>query len=155
MDNLEYRSGVGIMLLNKDNLVFAACRNDMKEEAWQMPQGGLEAKETPEVGALRELEEETGIPPRMVAIISHTKEWLTYDFPADLQASFFKNKYRGQRQLWFLARYLGRDEDININTDKPEFRAWKWVEPKQLPDLIVAFKKPLYEKILSEFSASL
>ncbi|MFT9099226.1 MAG: RNA pyrophosphohydrolase [Zymomonas mobilis subsp. pomaceae] len=155
MDKLEYRSGTGIMLLNKDNLVFVAARNDMKEDAWQMPQGGLEANESPEVGVLRELEEETHIPARMVAIISRSKEWLSYDFPKDVQAGFFKSKYVGQRQIWFLARYLGRDEDININTEKPEFRAWKWIEPKQLPDVIVDFKKPLYEKLLSEFSTKI
>jgi len=150
MEGLPYRSGVGIMLLNKYNLVFVAQRIDFKEDAWQMPQGGIDPGENPRQAALRELKEEAGTD--MVEIVAESKEWLEYDLPSDLISKIWKGRFRGQRQRWFVMRFLGEDRDINIHTDEPEFDAWKWADPIDLPDLIVPFKKGLYEKVLEEFS---
>jgi putative (di)nucleoside polyphosphate hydrolase len=140
------------MLLNADDKVFVAQRIDSTLEAWQMPQGGLDQGEAAEAGALRELEEETGIPPRLVEIVARAKAELLYDLPPDLVGKLWKGKYRGQRQTWFLARFLGEDADVDIATPHPEFRAWKWAEPKDLPDMIVPFKRTLYEDVLREFA---
>jgi putative (di)nucleoside polyphosphate hydrolase len=139
------------MLLNREGKVFVAQRLDSTLEAWQMPQGGLDAGEDPEQGALRELEEETGIPAGKVEIIARCPEPLTYDLPDDLVGKLWKGKWRGQVQHWFLARFLGTDEDIDIETEKPEFRAWKWADPDELPAMIVPFKKKLYEEVLAAF----
>ena len=117
-----------------------------------MPQGGLDAGETPLQGALRELEEETGIRPDLIEILAQAKEELTYDLPEDLIGKVWKENWRGQRQAWFLARFLGRDDDVNLQTAEPEFRAWKWADPAELPALIVPFKKKLYEDVLKAFS---
>lgn len=152
MSTLPYRPAAGIMLLNAENRVFVAQRLDTTLEAWQMPQGGLDKGEAAEAGALRELEEETGIPARLVEIVARAKAELLYDLPADLVGKLWKGKYRGQRQTWFLARFLGEDADVDIATAHPEFRAWKWAEPKDLPDMIVPFKRTLYEDVLREFA---
>nr|AGU09937.1 NUDIX domain [uncultured organism] len=152
MTDLPYRPAAGVMLLNSENKVFVAQRLDSTLEAWQMPQGGLDPGEDARTGALRELEEETGIPPALVEVIGEAKAELLYDLPADLVGKLWKGRYRGQRQTWFLLRFLGRDEDINLETAEPEFRAWKWVEPAELPSLIVPFKKALYEAVLAEFA---
>ena len=117
-----------------------------------MPQGGLDKGEEPRAGALRELEEETGIRPDLVEILACAKRELLYDLPADLVGKLWRGRYRGQRQTWFLARFLGSDADVHIDTAEPEFRAWKWVEPHSLPGLIVPFKRALYEDVLAEFS---
>ncbi len=150
--DLPYRPAAGIMLLNADNKVFVAQRLDSTLEAWQMPQGGLDDGEDPRAGALRELEEETGIRADQVAVIAQAGEELLYDLPADLVGKLWKGRFRGQRQAWFLMRFLGRDDEIDIATAEPEFRAWRWVDPSELPDLIVPFKRRLYQDVLAAFA---
>ena len=140
------------MLLNRDGKVFVAQRLDSTLEAWQMPQGGLDDGEEPETGALRELEEETGIGPHHVEIVARCPVELLYDLPDDLIGKLWKGRYRGQRQHWFLLRFTGADEDVNIETEHPEFRAWKWADPVDLPAMIVPFKKKLYEDVLEAFA---
>lgn len=155
MKDLPYRPAAGVMLLNQANKVFVAQRIDTTLEAWQMPQGGLDEGEDAEAGALRELEEETGISPRLVRIMARADRELLYDLPEDLIGKLWGGRYRGQRQSWFLARFLGRDEDIDLETPHPEFRAWRWAEPADLPHLIVPFKKTLYEAVLQAFAEHL
>jgi putative (di)nucleoside polyphosphate hydrolase len=155
MSDLPYRPAVGVMLLNDEGKVFVAQRLDTTLEAWQMPQGGLDDGEEAEAGALRELEEETGIPPGLVQILARSEGELLYDLPEDLIGKLWKGRYRGQRQIWFLARFLGRDEHVNLHTEHPEFRAWKWADPADLPHLIVPFKKALYESVLETFAEHL
>ena len=150
-ETLPYRPAVGVMLLNREGKVFVAQRLDSTLEAWQMPQGGLDEGEDAEAGALRELEEETGITPNKVELIARCPVELTYDLPDDLVGKMWKGKWRGQRQTWFLARFLGTDEDVDIATPDPEFRAWKWAEPDELPAMIVPFKKKLYEDVVAAF----
>ncbi len=150
--SLPYRPAAGVMLLNGEGKVFVAQRLDSTLEAWQMPQGGLDEGEDPQAGALRELQEETGIPPALVDIIARCPTELTYDLPEDLVGKLWKGRWRGQRQTWFLARFTGRDEDIDIATAHPEFRAWKWIAPAELPATIVPFKKKLYEDVLEAFA---
>ncbi len=152
-ESLPYRPAVGIMLLNGENRVFVAQRLDSTLEAWQMPQGGLDQGEDEMTGALRELEEETGIRPEHVEIVTRCPTELYYDLPDDLLGKIWKGKWRGQRQTWFLGRFTGTDADVNINTADPEFRAWKWADPQDLPAMIVPFKRKLYEDLLTAFSA--
>ncbi|WP_114950778.1 RNA pyrophosphohydrolase [Sphingosinicella terrae] len=151
MDEDLYRPGVGLMLLNRKRKVWVGQRLDSTLEAWQMPQGGLDPGEEPLEGALRELEEETGIRADLVEIVARAKESLTYDLPQDLIGKIWSKPWRGQRQVWFLARFLGEDADVDIATPEPEFRAWKWADPIELPALIVPFKKKLYEDIVAAF----
>ena len=146
-----YRPAVGVMLINEAKQVWVGQRLDNSLEAWQMPQGGLDPGESALVGALRELEEETGIVPSLVEIVTEAREELTYDLPDDLIGKVWKEKWRGQRQTWFLARFLGTDADVKIETAEPEFRAWKWAAPAELPALIVPFKQKLYEQVLEAF----
>ena len=148
---LAYRPCVGIMLVNMDGKVFVGQRIDNAVEAWQMPQGGIDDGEDMKTAALRELNEETGIVREHVEIIAKAREEHFYDLPPELIGKLWGGKYRGQRQYWFLARFLGSDEDIDIRTAHPEFREWKWTEPDSLPDLIVPFKRKLYRDILHEF----
>jgi putative (di)nucleoside polyphosphate hydrolase len=148
---LPYRPGVGVMLLNREGKVFVAQRLDSTLEAWQMPQGGIDEGEESLAGALRELEEETGIPSGKVEIIARCPVELEYDLPDDLLGKIWKGRWRGQRQTWFLARFLGTDDDVDIDTPHPEFRAWKWADPGELPAMIVPFKKTLYEEVLEAF----
>jgi putative (di)nucleoside polyphosphate hydrolase len=150
-----YRRGVGVMLLNWDGKVWVGARIDNKAEAWQMPQGGIDKGEEPWATALRELEEETGIPPRLVERIAECPERLRYSLPPELVGVIWKEPWVGQEQDWFLCRFLGTDEDVNIATKHAEFREWQWVEPERLPDLIVPFKRELYRRLLTEFSAYL
>lgn len=150
--SLPYRPAAAVMLLNRDGKVFVAQRLDSTLEAWQMPQGGLDEGEDPEAGALRELEEETGIGREHVEILARCPMELLYDLPEDLVGKVWKGRYRGQRQTWFLCRFTGSDEDIDIETEHPEFRAWKWAEPSELPAMIVPFKKTLYEDVLKAFA---
>ena len=150
-----YRPAAGVMLLNADGRVFVAQRIDNPGSAWQMPQGGLDPGEEPLAGALRELEEETGIPPALVTIVAQAPAPLDYDFPPDLKARLWGGKYHGQRQSWFLARFLGTDADVNLATAHPEFSAWRWADPAALPVLIVPFKRALYEQVLAAFAGHL
>jgi putative (di)nucleoside polyphosphate hydrolase len=150
-NDLPYRRAAGVMLLNSEGKVFVAQRLDSTLEAWQMPQGGLDESEDPETGALRELKEETGIGADKVEIIARCPVELTYDLPDDLVGKMWKGKWRGQRQTWFLMRFTGRDEDIDLETPEPEFRAWKWAEAADLPAMIVPFKKKLYQDVLEAF----
>jgi putative (di)nucleoside polyphosphate hydrolase len=139
------------MLLNREGKVFVGARIDNTDEAWQMPQGGIDEGEEPWATALRELEEETGIPPHLVERIADCPERLKYDLPKELRGKLWGGKWKGQDQDWYLARFLGRDSDVNIATKHPEFREWKWIEPGELPELIVPFKRDLYRRLLREF----
>jgi putative (di)nucleoside polyphosphate hydrolase len=147
-----YRRGVGVMLLNADGKVWVGARIDNPDDAWQMPQGGIDADEEPWATALRELEEETGIAPHLVEKVAECPERLRYSLPPELVGVIWKEPWVGQEQDWFLCRFLGRDSDVNIATAHPEFREWKWVEPERLPDLIVPFKRELYARLLGEFA---
>jgi putative (di)nucleoside polyphosphate hydrolase len=147
----SYRPAAGIMLVNAEGKVWVGQRRDNSLEAWQMPQGGLDPGEDAEAGALRELEEETGIGRDLVEIVARAPEELTYDLPEDMIGVVWKEKWRGQRQAWFLARFLGRDEDVNLQTAQPEFRAWRWAGVDELPQVIVPFKKKLYEDVIAAF----
>ena len=149
--SLPYRPAAGVMLLNGEGKVFVAQRLDSTLEAWQMPQGGLEEGEDPREGALRELAEETGIPRSKVEVVARCPDELLYDLPGDLVGKLWKGKWRGQRQTWFLCRFLGSDQDVNLDTGHPEFRAWKWADPDTLPAMIVPFKKKLYEDVIAAF----
>jgi putative (di)nucleoside polyphosphate hydrolase len=154
-DDHLYRRGAGIMLLNREGKIFVAARIDNPADAWQMPQGGLDEGEEPWQGALRELEEEAGIAPEAVERMAHCAEPLRYDLPLELAGRIWGGKWKGQVQHWFLARFTGRDEDVKLQTEHPEFRAWKWAEPERLPELIVPFKRELYRRLLREFAAHL
>lgn len=148
---LPYRPAAAIMLLNAEDKVFVAQRIDSALEAWQMPQGGLDPDEEPEAGALRELEEETGIGPGLVEILARAPDILFYDLPPELLGKIWGGRYRGQAQHWFVARFLGTDADVDLDTPEPEFRAWKWVDAGELVDLIVPFKRELYARVIEAF----
>ena len=154
-DDHLYRPGVGIMLLNSDRKVWVGRRIDNRADAWQMPQGGLDEGEEPWAGAVRELEEETGIAPRLVERLGQCSERLRYDLPPEFATKVWSGKWKGQSQHWFAARFIGQDSDVDIATAHPEFRDWKWVDPSILPDLIVPFKRKLYEQLLREFAGFL
>jgi putative (di)nucleoside polyphosphate hydrolase len=147
---LPYREGVGIMLINANNQVFVARRIDSISEAWQMPQGGIDEGEEPKVAAFRELMEETGTD--KAQLLAESAHWLTYDLPDALVPKIWGGRFRGQRQKWYAMRFTGIDSDININTPHPEFCEWKWIRMQELPDIIVPFKRSLYQALVNEFS---
>ena len=151
IDKLPYRRNVGVMLDNAAGNVFVAQRIDSGGPAWQMPQGGIDEGETPRQAALRELQEETGIGPELVRIEAEMPDWVSYDLPQDLVGKIWKGRYRGQKQKWVLMRYLGRDSDIDIATEHPEFTRWRWLPPEELPGVIVPFKRHVYERIVAQF----
>ena len=146
--DLPLRTGVGIVVLNSKNKVFVGKRKDNPFDKWQMPQGGVDQNESLLVAMKRELEEETSI--KKIVILKEFNHWLEYELPEDLIGKIWKGKYRGQKQKWFIVKFIGDDNEININTKYPEFIEWKWIEIDSLPDLIVKFKKKLYEKVLIE-----
>ena len=148
---LPYRPCVGIMLVNPRGHVFVAQRKDRDTEAWQMPQGGVDKGEDARDAALRELEEETSIPAAQVEVVAETADWLPYELPHDLIPQLWKGKYRGQKQKWFLLRFTGADDLIDLETEHPEFSAWKWMAPAELPDAIVPFKREVYAALVEEF----
>ena len=153
-NDLAYRPCVGIVLIKKGK-IFAGQRLDYKSSAWQMPQGGIEDNESPKDAAFRELKEETGIKKKHIKIILESKNWVRYDLPVELISKLWNGKFRGQKQKWFAMEFFGTDSDININTVSPEFSQWKWMTADQLIKSIVPFKKNVYKKILSKFSAKL
>ncbi|SEK43951.1 putative (di)nucleoside polyphosphate hydrolase [Sphingomonas palmae] len=149
---LSYRPCAGVMLVNHEGRVFVGQRIDNTLEAWQMPQGGIDPGEDAHAAAVRELREETGIDADQVSLIAEAADELFYDLPSDLVGKVWKGKYRGQRQRWFLFRFNGQDSDVRIDTPHPEFRAWRWADPVDLPRLIVPFKRKLYEDVLAAFA---
>ncbi|MBV1863294.1 MAG: RNA pyrophosphohydrolase [Rhodobacteraceae bacterium] len=152
---LPYRPCVGLMVCNPNGGIFAGQRIDSAKDAWQMPQGGVEKGENPRDAALRELEEETGIPAFAVNVVAETQDWIPYDLPHQLVPKLWKGRYRGQKQRWFLLRFAGDDSLINIETKHPEFSSWRWLEPEELLANIVPFKKDTYLQVIREFQAQI
>ncbi|SMC32577.1 RNA pyrophosphohydrolase [Novosphingobium sp. B1] len=150
---LPYRPCVGVMLVNSAGRVFVGKRIDNKEmDAWQMPQGGIDDGEDLHAAALRELQEETGVSSDLVTIIAETRDELLYDLPDFLMGKMWGGRFRGQRQKWLLMRFSGEDADVDLNAhEHAEFEAWRWVEPEQVPELIVPFKKRVYRQVVDEF----
>ena len=146
--NLPLRTGVGIAILNSKNKVFVGKRKDNPFDKWQMPQGGVDENEPLLKAMKRELEEETSI--KNIEVIKEFSEWLEYDLPESLIGRIWQGRYRGQKQKWFIVRFIGDESEIDINTNHPEFIEWKWIDINALPDLIVKFKKHVYEKVLIE-----
>ncbi len=152
ISKLPYRPCVGVMLMNEQREVFVGQRLDSKVEAWQMPQGGVEKGEDPRDAALRELWEETGVVSDRVTVAAETPNWLPYELPYDLVPKLWKGRYRGQEQKWFLMRFNGSDNDINIATEHPEFSHWRWLPADELVENIVPFKRHVYVAVLDAFA---
>lgn len=152
-ERLPYRPCAGFMLVNREGLVFVGQRIDPTAHGyWQMPQGGIDPGEDTRAAALRELGEEIGVSPDLVDVIAPATRPIRYDLPPELLGKVWKGKYRGQEQHWFLGRFLGEDSDIDLEAhDPPEFNAWRWIEPGLLPELIIPFKRAVYEEVLAEF----
>ena len=149
---LPLRLGVGIALLNHENKIFVGKRVDNPTNSWQMPQGGVDKNEDFLQAAKRELEEETGI--RTVEVIKELNEWMTYDLPKNLLGKLWEGKYRGQKQKWFIMKFLGKNDEINIRTKNPDFLAWKWIKPSDLPTVAVDFKVNIYKKMAKELASA-
>ena len=152
---LPYRPCVGVMLVNAAGLVFAGQRKDSAAPAWQMPQGGIDEGEKPREAAYRELWEETGVTRDLVEFVGKTHGWVTYDLPPGLLGKVWGGKYGGQRQKWFLFRFTGSDDQINIATDHPEFESWRWIGADEMIASIVPFKRAVYEEVVRSFRAYL
>lgn len=155
IETLPYRPCVGVMITNGAGEVFVGQRLDRDYEAWQMPQGGVDPGEDPQDAALRELEEETGITRDLVEVVAQTDDWLPYELPHDLVPKLWKGRYRGQEQKWFLLRFKGTDEDVNIETKDPEFAAWKWADVDEMLEGIVPFKRLIYATVVERFRGQL
>ena len=153
LEKLPYRENVGIMLVNYQNMVFVGQRLDNHQDAWQMPQGGIDPGENAEDAAFRELEEETGVIKDFAQIEAISKDWINYELPVELIPSLWQGRYRGQKQKWFLMRFCGSDEQVNIATSNPEFATWKWLAISELEKNIVDFKKAVYRKVIKEFKS--
>ena len=151
MSELPYRPCAGVMIVNRDGKLFVGQRLDSVLEAWQMPQGGIDPGEDALTAAIREIGEETGIAPDRIELVAQAPDELRYDLPPELIDKVWQGRWRGQTQRWFLFRFTGEDSDINIATVEPEFRAWRWVDPDDVPTLIVPFKQKLYQDVLAAF----
>ncbi len=155
-----YRPCVGIMLINQAGLVFIGRRKDKHlgehvdaGHEWQMPQGGIDEGESPLAACMRELREETGV--ERASVLAEATDWYAYDLPEDVSEKAWSGRYRGQRQKWFALRFLGRDSEIDIDAPhghKPEFDAWRWERMERLPDLIIPFKRQVYENVVRDFA---
>ena len=147
---LPMRTGVGIIVLNNNNQVFVGKRKDNPGDKWQMPQGGVDKGEDFITAMRRELIEETSI--KNIKILKEIQKMYQYELPKNLVGIIWKGKFRGQRQKWFITKFLGKDDEINLDTKHPEFIDWKWIDPKDLPEVIVDFKKELYLNLLKEIN---
>jgi putative (di)nucleoside polyphosphate hydrolase len=147
---LPMRTGVGIIVLNNNNQVFVGKRKDNPGDKWQMPQGGVDKGEDFITAMKRELIEETSI--KNIKILKEIHNMYQYELPNNLVGIIWKGKFRGQRQKWFITKFLGKDDEINLDTQHPEFIDWKWIDPKDLPEVIVDFKKELYLNLLKEIN---
>lgn len=148
---LPYRRNVGVMLVNAAGHAFVGQRLDSELPAWQMPQGGIDKGETPQDAALRELEEETGVSPDLVTVEAETEGWVSYDLPHDIVPRIWKGRYRGQEQKWFLLRFHGTDDQVNIVVDHQEFSHWQWMAADEMLEQIVPFKRTVYDQVVGEF----
>ena len=148
LNKLPMRQGVGIIVLNENNKVFVGRRKDNPVNKWQMPQGGIDKNEKPLNAMKRELAEETSI--TKIKVLKEIDSWLEYELPPDLLGKIWKGKYRGQKQKWFIVKFVGKEDEINLNTKNPEFIEWKWIDYNLLPDVIVSFKKEVYKKLKNE-----
>jgi putative (di)nucleoside polyphosphate hydrolase len=149
--SLPYRPCVGVTLINAQGLIFAGQRIDSTTDAWQMPQGGIDTGEKSRAAALRELHEETGVTADLVTFVAKTTDWVTYDLPPELLGRVWGGKYRGQRQKWYLFRYHGRDDQIRLDMDHPEFARWKWIGADEIIARIVPFKQAVYGQVIAAF----
>ena len=145
---LPLRIGVGVILLNHENKIFVGKRKDNPVDKWQMPQGGVDKNEDFLTAMRRELNEETSI--KSIKVLKELDRWFEYELPKELLGIIWKGKFRGQRQKWFIVKFIGNEDEISLNTDHPEFIEWKWIEINKLPEVIVDFKKKMYEDLLIE-----
>ena len=151
INNLPLRIGVGIILLNSNNQVFVGKRIDNPKNSWQMPQGGVDKNENFIEAAKRELEEETGI--KSAKLIKELNGWFEYDLPKYLLGKLWNGKYKGQKQKWFIMKFTGENNEINVKTKNPEFLSWKWIKPEELPNIAVSFKFDIYKKLKEEINS--
>ena len=150
LNKLPMRQGVGVIVLNQNNEVFVGKRKDNPIDKWQMPQGGRDKNESPYNAMRRELFEETSI--TSIEVLKEIEKWLEYELPPNLLGKIWKGKFRGQKQKWFIVKFIGNDNEINLNTKHPEFIEWRWIDYRSLPNVIVDFKKKVYESLKVELS---